>query len=67
MANAKAAKPTDNANEPVITIIKKAQTKSLEGKATLGYHLGLDETSALHCRGLWLVAEIHQPTTDLTV
>ncbi|MEP1472164.1 MAG: hypothetical protein ABJK25_14425 [Halieaceae bacterium] len=50
MANAKAKKQTDNATQPVITIIKKAQTKSLEGKATLGYHLGLDDTSALHWR-----------------
>ncbi|EEB79306.1 hypothetical protein GPB2148_2236 [marine gamma proteobacterium HTCC2148] len=50
MANAKAAKPTDDANQPVITIIKKAQTKSLEGKATLSYCLGLDEASALHWR-----------------
>ena len=32
MANSKAAIPTDNATQPVITIIKKAQTKSLEGK-----------------------------------
>ena len=50
MAKSKATKPTDNATQPVITIIKKASTKSLEGKATLGYHLGLDETSALHWR-----------------
>ena len=35
---------------PSITVIKKATTKSLEGKATLGYNLGLDETSALHWR-----------------
>jgi len=28
--------------------IRKATTKSLEGKATLTYRLGLDETSALH-------------------
>lgn len=52
MANSKATKTTDNANQPVITIIKEAQTKSLEGKATLDYHLGLDETSALH----WQIA-----------
>ena len=50
MANSKATKSTDDATQPVITIIKKASTKSLEGKATLGYHLGLDETSALHWR-----------------
>lgn len=50
MANAKATKPNDNATQPVITIIKKAQTKSLEGKATLGYHIGLDKTSALQWR-----------------
>ena len=35
---------------PTVTIIKKATTKSLEGKATLGYQLGMDEASALHWR-----------------
>ena len=37
-------------DNPRITIIKKATTKSLEGKATLGYQLGLDDTSALQWR-----------------
>ena len=52
MANSKAKKPSCDANQPVITVIKKAQTKSLEGKATLGYCLGLDKASTL----LWRLA-----------
>ena len=50
MANAKVKKSTDEATRPVINILKKATTKSLEGKATLGYHLGIDDTSALYWR-----------------
>ena len=50
MANAKVKKSTDEATQPMINILKKATTKSLEGKATLGYHLGLDNTSALYWR-----------------
>jgi len=54
MAKAKVSSATGknpkNPETPTITIIKKAQTKSLEGKATLGYQLGLDEASALHWR-----------------
>jgi hypothetical protein len=42
-----AAKSTDP-KEPSITIIKKSTCKNLQGKATLGYHLGIDETSALY-------------------
>lgn len=45
----KKTKPSDSSESPT-RIIKKATTKSLEGKATLGYRLGLDETSALHWR-----------------
>ena len=37
-------------DKSTITIIKKAQTKSLEGKATLGYCLGIDKATALHWR-----------------
>jgi hypothetical protein len=54
MADAKAKPATEknpnNPKTPTITVIKKATTKSLEGKATLGYQLGLDEASALHWR-----------------
>jgi hypothetical protein len=41
---------TDN-KDPVITIIKKATCKNLNGSATLTYHIGLDDTSAL----LWKI------------
>ncbi len=40
----------DKTDKTPIAIIKKATTKSLEGKATLGYCLGIDEASALHWR-----------------
>lgn len=53
-ANASSAtrKNPNNLDTPTtstIAIIKKATTKSLEGKATLGYCLGLDDTSAPCC------------------
>jgi hypothetical protein len=38
----------DNAQEPIITTIKKSTSKNLQGTATLTYHIGLDETSALY-------------------
>ena len=54
MAKAKASSATgknpNNLDTPSITVIKKATTKSLEGKASLGYWLGIDDTSALHWR-----------------
>jgi hypothetical protein len=42
----KPSSTTDN-KEPVITNIKKATCKNLNGSATLTYHIGLDDTSAL--------------------
>jgi hypothetical protein len=48
-------KPTtainDDAQEPTITTVKKATCKNLQGTATLTYHIGLDDTSAL----LWKI------------
>jgi hypothetical protein len=35
-------------DNPTITIIKKAQTKSLEGRATLTYHIAIDDSGAVH-------------------
>jgi hypothetical protein len=37
----------DDAQEASITIIKKATCKNLQGTATLTYHIGLNDTSAL--------------------
>jgi hypothetical protein len=37
----------DNAQEPIITTIKKSTSKNLQGTATLTYHIGLNDTSAL--------------------
>jgi hypothetical protein len=38
----------DDAQEATITTIKKATCKNLNGSATLTYHIGLDNTSALY-------------------
>ncbi len=54
MATAKAKTSTGTTAKtdeaPSITVLKKATTKSLEGKAALAYQLGTDDTSALHWR-----------------
>jgi hypothetical protein len=47
-AKKKSTTTTDNAQEPTITIIKKATSKNLQGTATLTYHIGLDDNSALY-------------------
>jgi hypothetical protein len=47
-AKKKSTTATDDAQEPTITTIKKATSKNLQGTATLTYHIGLDDTSALH-------------------
>jgi hypothetical protein len=44
-------KSTD-AQESSITTIKKSTCKTLQGTATLTYHIGLDDTSAIH----WKIA-----------
>jgi hypothetical protein len=49
-AKKKPTTATDN-KEPVINIIKKSTCKNLNGSATLTYHIGLDDTSAL----LWKI------------
>jgi len=44
-------KPTtssDDSFEPSITTIKKSTCKSLQGKTTLTYQIGIDDASALH-------------------
>jgi hypothetical protein len=46
-----ADKPT-GPKEPTITAIKKASCKTLQGTATLTYHIGLDDTGAI----LWKIA-----------
>ena len=38
--------------EPTITITKKSTCKTLQGTATLTYHIGLDDTGAIH----WKIA-----------
>lgn len=50
MAKKATAPATDDSPEPSLTVIKKATTKNLQSTATLGYHLGLDDTSVLHWR-----------------
>lgn len=51
MANVKAiSAPSTNHKTPPMTVLRKSSCKSLEGKSTLHYHLGIDETSALHWR-----------------
>ena len=47
-AKKKSTHSTDDNKELSITVIKKATCKSLNGTATLDYHIGLDEASALH-------------------
>ena len=42
----------DDSQEAPITTIKKSTCKTLQGTATLTYHIGLDDTSALH----WKIA-----------
>jgi hypothetical protein len=44
-------KSTDT-QEPAITTIKKSTCKTLQGTATLTYHIGLDDTGAIH----WKIA-----------
>lgn len=39
-----------NPDNPTITVIKKASTKSLEGRGKLDYELGTDADGALHWR-----------------
>jgi len=46
-AKKKPTSSTTSNKEPAITIIKKATCKSLNGSATLTYHIGLDDSSAL--------------------
>jgi hypothetical protein len=46
--SATSADKSTNPKEPSITIIKKSTCKNLQGKATLGYHLGIDEAGAIH-------------------
>lgn len=43
-------KNPDNPDTPAVTVLRKSSCKSLEGKATLGYHLGSDANGALHWR-----------------
>jgi hypothetical protein len=47
-AKKKSTTTTDNAQEASITTIKKSTSKNLQGTATLTYHIGLDNTSALY-------------------
>ena len=47
-AKKKSTTATEDAQEASITTIKKATSKNLQGTATLTYHIGLDETSALY-------------------
>ena len=42
--------PVKTDETPAITVLRKSTCKSLEGKATLGYHLGTDPDGALHWR-----------------
>jgi hypothetical protein len=44
----KSTTAAEDAQEASITTIKKATSKNLQGTATLTYHIGLDDTSALH-------------------
>ena len=44
-------KPTGT-QEPTVTTIKKATCKTLQGTATLTYHIGLDDAGAIH----WKIA-----------
>ena len=37
---------TDDPQEASVTTIKKSTCKTLQGTATLTYHIGLDDTSA---------------------
>ena len=39
---------TDPTQKPSITTIKKATCKTLSGKSTLTYRIGIDETSTLY-------------------
>ncbi|EED35828.1 conserved hypothetical protein [Luminiphilus syltensis NOR5-1B] len=54
MATTSKRKTTDKnpsiPDTPSITVIKKASTKSLEGRGKLDYELGTDEAGALHWR-----------------
>jgi hypothetical protein len=43
---------TNNPQEALITTIKKSTSKNLQGTATLTYHIGLDDTGAIH----WKIA-----------
>jgi hypothetical protein len=47
-AKKKSTTATEDAQEPTITTIKKSTSKNLQGTATLTYHIGLDDTSALY-------------------
>jgi hypothetical protein len=51
-AKKKPAATTDDSQEASITIIKKGTCKTLQGTATLTYHIGLDDTGAI----LWKIA-----------
>ena len=43
---------TDDSQEASITTMKKSTCKTLQGTATLTYHIGLDDTGAIH----WKIA-----------
>ncbi len=43
---------TDSPKEAPVTTIKKSTCKTLQGTATLTYHIGLDDTGAIH----WKIA-----------
>jgi len=40
--------PTDKSQQPAITTIKKSTCKTLTGKSTLTYRLGIDDASTLY-------------------
>ena len=46
-AKKKSTTAAEDTQEASITIIKKGTCKNLNGTATIGYHVGLDDTSAL--------------------
>jgi hypothetical protein len=51
-ATKKPTTATDDAQEASITTIMKSTSKNLQGTATLTYHIGLDDTGAIH----WKIA-----------
>ena len=51
-AKKKSTTATKDPQEPPITTIRKSTCKTLQGTATLTYHIGLDDTGAIH----WKIA-----------